>query len=659
MKRRLSLVLALCLCLIALPSLTARAAVITYRTGANGVSDAYAAGPYYQRLTSLPLTGDGPTDVIAVALSQVGYQEGNLPDEFGGTVAGRNNYTEFNYNMGSFSSVVGYGGPDYPWCAAFVSFCLFQAGCHDLSSFSDICRYHVGDPAYLWREISCSKWTEQLQTLGRFQTSAHRGGGYLPAPGDLVFFSSNGNTANHIGIVLFCDGLTVCTVEGNTSSGNGLDTNGGGVYVKSYPLNSSYLFGYGILPYRTVEDAKIDYSGVHPAPGVYLAARSNKYIFRNETDTDYTWILPRYALFTVTEVCENGRLKVTATERGGSTVVGYILNNEDRVIPLTRSGAAACHTAVNAPVMTGYIAHCLDYRLHNQALLSPTVISLAVTRGDTVGASGWIGFGRPIDRFGYRFENEAPVWEEAFGAVTVEEAVYRAGGTYAARFRIEAPTASLSEGTHRLTLLVALTDGRVMTLDTLTLTVNAPTAPESETTAPDTSFDTNPPSSADTTPDTFGPEDTLPDTPTSEAPLPDSTEPSAPPVVTDPADGTSDNTDPEPTDTEAPTTFPPEESEAETVPTDTDPADSEDRSEASRPAPEASASAPETTVPSATLPSGTAVPDAPSSTINTAGTDTEDADATDANGDTFGAAWLIAPLGALLVAVAAVRRRRR
>ena len=68
-------------------------AAITYKKGANNASSSYQSGKYYSNLQSLSLTGDGVTDVLAVAISQLGYQEGNSDGEFSGTVSGSNNYT--------------------------------------------------------------------------------------------------------------------------------------------------------------------------------------------------------------------------------------------------------------------------------------------------------------------------------------------------------------------------------------------------------------------------------------------------------------------------------------------------------------------------------------------------------------------------------------
>ena len=245
------------------------ASALDFCRGANGVSSTYAASEYYKKLSAVTLTGDGRTDVIAVALTQLGYTESNTLSDLSGGASGSGNYTEYNYNMGSFGS--GYGGSEYPWCASFVSFCLLQSGCTDQTSTSDWCRSHEGDSRYIWREVSCSRWARQLRLCGYFKNSAAYGGNYFPISGDLIFFTDVGGHETHMGLVLSCDGEYVYTVEGNTSDTAGLDVNGGGVYLKKYPLASEYIRGYGVLPYEVVTPpqnvlSSLEVSGVTIAP---------------------------------------------------------------------------------------------------------------------------------------------------------------------------------------------------------------------------------------------------------------------------------------------------------------------------------------------------------------------------------------------------------
>ena len=54
-------------------SVFASAEKITYLKGANDISSAYKDSKYYKNLTQIELTGDGVTDTLAVALSQLEY----------------------------------------------------------------------------------------------------------------------------------------------------------------------------------------------------------------------------------------------------------------------------------------------------------------------------------------------------------------------------------------------------------------------------------------------------------------------------------------------------------------------------------------------------------------------------------------------------------
>ena len=58
-------------------------------------SSSYKSGKYYTNLTKVTLTGDQRTDIVNIANSQIGYQEGASSSELSGTVKGSGNYTEY------------------------------------------------------------------------------------------------------------------------------------------------------------------------------------------------------------------------------------------------------------------------------------------------------------------------------------------------------------------------------------------------------------------------------------------------------------------------------------------------------------------------------------------------------------------------------------
>ncbi len=312
--------------LVALPA----SAAVTYRLGdASAPSPSYKSSRYYDYITSITLTGDDRTNVIAAALTQLGYQEGDSASQLGGTSGGSTNYTEYWRNMvgGTFA-----GGSPWAWCACFVSWSLYQGRATDQSNYSDLYRNHIGSTTYIWKEISCSQWVNGLSNAGYYKKSANRGGTYTPQYGDLIFFK-NSKGPCHIGIVLYVKGGRVYTVEGNTSSG-GFDANGGGVYFKNYSLTESRLHGYGVLPYKKNDaSARIDYSGANPTTGLYMTY-SLKYFYKDSSmSTRYSFDIPKYRMIECVEVVSNSVLKVKF-----DGTVGYISNNSDRVIQVTSTG---------------------------------------------------------------------------------------------------------------------------------------------------------------------------------------------------------------------------------------------------------------------------------------------------------------------------------
>ena len=127
------------------------------------------------------------------------------------------------------------------WCHMFVSFAAQRAG--------------VGPDAFPCT-ASCGTGVSWFKGRGRLRS----GKNYTPAKGDVIYFTSNGSSAAHVGLVRAADSGYVYTVEGNTGTRKGPDgedaliSNGGGVAFKGYALNSSYILGYGIPDYKFAED---------------------------------------------------------------------------------------------------------------------------------------------------------------------------------------------------------------------------------------------------------------------------------------------------------------------------------------------------------------------------------------------------------------------
>lgn len=153
----------------------------------------------------MTLTGDWSEDVTAVAESQLGYSEKSHDD----------------------------------WSAAFVSFCLCYAKVE-------------GIPL----ETDCNRWVQKLQK-NKYELY-HEADGYIPAPGDLIFFdlnnvgstedtdhSSDGKTADHAGLVVEVTPATseiparIKTIEGDSDDS---------VQYAVYDSTDKRIIGYGALP---------------------------------------------------------------------------------------------------------------------------------------------------------------------------------------------------------------------------------------------------------------------------------------------------------------------------------------------------------------------------------------------------------------------------
>ena len=145
-KRALAVVLAVLMAFPNVSGFTTTAYAATYRNGwQSGPSSSYKSSKYYSNYCKVPITGDNVTDLLAIALSQLGYQEGDSNGSFSGEVSGSSNFTEYNYNLGDLGITYG-----YEWCASFVSWCLYQSRCTDQGTYSSLGRSHSGDPNYIW-----------------------------------------------------------------------------------------------------------------------------------------------------------------------------------------------------------------------------------------------------------------------------------------------------------------------------------------------------------------------------------------------------------------------------------------------------------------------------------------------------------------------------
>lgn len=128
-------------------------------------------------------TGDQRADVIAIALTQVGYREG------------ANNDTKYG---------VWYGYNNIGWCGIFVAWCANQAGVPT----SVLARTGLARPGAYGLTVEPA--------------------GYVPKSGDLFFAKDH----SHVGFVYYVEGSNFYSLEGNTWE-NGPE----GVYIRKHAID--------------------------------------------------------------------------------------------------------------------------------------------------------------------------------------------------------------------------------------------------------------------------------------------------------------------------------------------------------------------------------------------------------------------------------------
>lgn len=107
-----------------------------------------------------------------------------------------------------------------PWCFAFISWCLKEAG--NLGAIG-------GSPLYY-----CPTGVAKARAAGQWFNE--------PVAGALAFYNFGSNTAVHIEFVESVGNGYITAIGGNTSSGSGgSQNNGGGVYRRT---RSSGIMGY-------------------------------------------------------------------------------------------------------------------------------------------------------------------------------------------------------------------------------------------------------------------------------------------------------------------------------------------------------------------------------------------------------------------------------
>ncbi|MGI6072385.1 MAG: Cna B-type domain-containing protein [Lachnospiraceae bacterium] len=233
----------------------------------NPEADLESRNVWERTVADAELTGVWADDIVAIAQSQLGYEESKanyIVMDDGETVKGYTRYGAW------------YGNPYDDWCAMFVSFCLNYA--------------HIPETAVPY-EASCNNWIKTLSTSDRniYRSTDE----YTPAKGDIVFFDNDGDgISDHAGIVaeFIFKKERIKTIEGNSSNK---------VKYATYATDDNRICGYGALPEResltgigiaeTVEIIETTKTAVIYTDGSY------KTLSEDETVITLTGIIPQEA----------------------------------------------------------------------------------------------------------------------------------------------------------------------------------------------------------------------------------------------------------------------------------------------------------------------------------------------------------------------------
>jgi len=182
--------------------------------------------------------------VIEIARAEVGYLEKSKAayQKYGKDIlykktdgAGSDNFTKYGYEMHKlYPQVMDFPAP---WCDALVDWCFLQA--YGVTNAKKLLAGNFDD------------YTPASAQLYKDKKS-WKPAGTIPERGWQVFFK-NTKRICHTGLVVDVvqkDGIWyIITVEGNTTSEDGVVANGGCVRIKQYRVDYDRIAGYGVPPY--------------------------------------------------------------------------------------------------------------------------------------------------------------------------------------------------------------------------------------------------------------------------------------------------------------------------------------------------------------------------------------------------------------------------
>ena len=239
---------------------------------------------------------DAIQKVLDIALAEVGYLEktngNNLYSKTAN--AGHNNYTKYGYEMHSlYPDTMDYPAP---WCDCFFDWCFVKAFGFDMAMrlLHRLDDYTVNSATYYKQN---GEWYKS------------------PQIGDQIFFNNSKGGICHTGIVCDISKGYVYTIEGNTSSTEGVEANGGAVAKKRYALTYGRIAGYGRPNYSLISSEEdLSMSQYNELKGLIenLKRENEELKAVIESTFIYNWVddnMPDWAKPAVTAAIKCGAIK--------------------------------------------------------------------------------------------------------------------------------------------------------------------------------------------------------------------------------------------------------------------------------------------------------------------------------------------------------------
>lgn len=191
------------------------------------------------------------------------------------------------------------------WCSTYASAVAIAAGLTDIIPTECGCEKHIA----LFKKLG--SWVEN--------------DAYVPSPGDYIFYdwqddtnfatTDNTGSADHVGIVVSCDGKTIKVIEGNMSDAVG---------YRNLAVNGRYIRGFGVPKYGSKSTGSATSTGTaatttKPTTSVSVNLPSVGDIVEFVGTKHYT-----SANATSGPACKPGKAKVTSISKNGKHPVHLI-----------------------------------------------------------------------------------------------------------------------------------------------------------------------------------------------------------------------------------------------------------------------------------------------------------------------------------------------